>query len=218
MSSEEPQRIDRRTAIKWISSAAFAAALAPRALDGKPVHMVGAGATVGGYGTDPDLVKIYHPGDLWPLTFTAAQRQTAAALCDFIIPADEVSPSAATLGVPDFIDEWISAPYPEHDKDRKIIIEGLTWIDAESQRRFGNDFVDLVHGQRVAIADDICFLKKAKPELKTAAKFFDRFRELTSGGFYSTPEGSKDIGYIGNVPLAKFEGPTLETRQRLGLE
>jgi hypothetical protein len=30
------------------------------------------------------------------------------------------------------------------------------------------------------------------------------------GGFYSTPEGMKDIQYLGNVPLAKFDGPPPE--------
>ena len=33
-----------------------------------------ADALVGaGYGSDPDLLKTYHPGDVWPLTLTAAQ-------------------------------------------------------------------------------------------------------------------------------------------------
>ena len=42
-----------------------------------------------GYGTDPDLVKSYRAGQLWPLTMNEAQRRTAAALCALIIPADE---------------------------------------------------------------------------------------------------------------------------------
>ncbi len=54
------------------------------------------------YGTDPNLVRVYKPGDLWPLTFTSAQRATAAVLCDLIIPADAKSPSASSVGVVDF--------------------------------------------------------------------------------------------------------------------
>ena len=59
-------------------------------------------------------MKVYAAGELWPLTLTKEQRATATALCDLIIPADDTSPAASSVGVVDFIDEWISAPYPEH--------------------------------------------------------------------------------------------------------
>ena len=205
-------RMDRRSAIKWMLGAAAAVALMDRAglaADGTP--------NAKGYGTDPDLLKTYKPGDLWPLTFNDAQRRAATALCDVIIPADEKSPAPSKLGVPDFIDEWISAPYPGHDADKKTVVEGLKWLDAESQKRFGNDFADLVLRQKTAICDDICSFGKAKPEFRPAAQFFRKFRDLTAGGFYSTPEGMKDIGYVGNVPTATFEGPTPEALKHLGL-
>jgi len=53
---------------------------------------------------DPDLLKKYAAGDLWPLTLTKEQRVTATALCDLIIPEDEQSPAASKVGVVDFID------------------------------------------------------------------------------------------------------------------
>ena len=215
MNIPELRRIDRRTAIKWIATASATLALAPQwtaaAQEGAAVVFAN------GYGTDPDLTKTYHPGDVWPLTLSAAQRQTVATLCDVIIPADDKSPSASALGVHDFIDEWISAPYPNNVQDRGIILGGLTWLEAESQKRFGLNFTNTIGRQKTAICDDICFEEKAKPEFKTAAKFFARFRNLTSGGFYTTPEGMKDIGYVGNVPLAKFEGPPPELIKKLGL-
>ena len=214
---DDPVRLDRREAIKWMLTAAASVAFLQRS--GLGADATGGAGTnaAAGYGTDPDLLKDYKPGDLWPLTFTAAQRRTAAALCDVIIPADEQSPSAATLGVPDFIDEWISAPYPGHDKDRSVVIDGLAWLEAESQRRFGRGFADLAPIQVSALCDDICDVPTAKPELKKAAQFFKKFRELTAGGFYCTKEGMKDIGYTGNVPLARFDGPGPEVLRKLGL-
>jgi hypothetical protein len=211
----DPVRLDRREAIKWMLTAAASVAFLERQAFGADGSTPGAGAT--GYGTDPDLLREYKPGDIWPLTFTAAQRRTAVLLCDIIIPADEKSPAASSLGVPDFIDEWISAPYPGHDKDRAVVVAGLAWLDAEAQRRFGRDFTDLVSVQTSAICDDICHVPDAKPGLKKAAQFFKKFRELTAGGFYSTKEGTKDIGYIGNVPLASFDGPPPEVLKKLGL-
>ena len=208
-------RVDRRTAIKWMVTATASLALSPQwssAASETTAVVFGAG-----YGTDPDLVKSYKPGDAWPLTLTPAQRQTVAALCDVIIPADAKSPSASAVGVHDFIDEWISAPYPGNVADRKVILEGLAWIDAEAQNRFGLAFHNTIGRQKTAICDDICFEEKAGADFKAPARFFARFRNLTAGGFYTTPEGMKDIGYIGNVPLEKFEGPPIDLIKKLGL-
>jgi len=37
------------------------------------------------------------------------------------------------------------------------------------------------------------------------------------GGFYTTPAGMKDIQYLGNVPLTKFDGPPAEVLNYLKL-
>ncbi len=207
--------MERREAIKWMIAASATVAWLDRAALGTAGPP--AAAPTGGYGNDPDLQRDYHAGDFWPLVFTEGQRRTAAALCDLIIPADAKSPSAAALGVPEFIDEWVSAPYPGHEEDRRVIVAGLDWLDAESQRRFSADFSALVWGQKSQICDDICYAPNAKPEHQPAAEFFRRFRNLTAGGFYTTSEGMKDIGYVGNVPLAAFPGPPSEALDRLRL-
>jgi len=204
-------RIDRRTAIKWMLTAAASLTL----LDTASVHA--AAPSVQGYGTDPELNRGYKPGDVWPLTFTDAQRRTAAALCAVIIPEDDQSPSAASVGVPDFIDEWISAPYAQQRNDRQPILDGIEWIDTEARRRFTKSFAELHPMEVSAILDEICYVPAAKPELVTAAKFFARFRDLTAGGFYTTPVGMKDLKYIGNVPLSEFKGPPPEVLAQLGL-
>jgi len=209
--------LDRRTTLKWMFAAAatvpslqaLAYASQPQARD--------VTANQAGYGTDPDLTKEWKPGGPWPLTLGVAARLTTAALCDLIIPADDVSPSASSVGVVDFIDEWISAPYPQQRADREIILPGLTWSEAEAQTRFSKAFAALDQPQKEAIANDICNAAKAAPQFATAAKFFAKFRDLTAGGFYTTPVGMKDIGYVGNVPLAKFDGPPLAVLKRVGL-
>lgn len=218
MNPATPHRMDRRAAVKWMLTAAASVAILDRVSFGADTSIpVAMPASAKGYGTDPDLLKEYKPGDLWPLTFNEEQRLTAATLCDVIIPEDAVSPAPSKLGVPDFIDEWISAPYPNHAEDKKTVLEGLAWLEAESQQRFKNSFSNLVAAQQTAICDDICYAPKAKPEFKKAAQFFKRFRDLTSGGFYTTKEGMKDIGYTGNVPLTVFEGPPPEVLKKLGL-
>ena len=170
-----------------------------------------------GYGTDPDLLKTYHPGEVWPLTLTAPQRQLAGVLSDLIIPADEHSGSASSVGVVDFIDEWVSAPYPDCRRDRPLVLAGFGWLDAEAARRFGKGFVALDAGQRTGICDDICDAARAAPARGDAARFFAVYRDLTAAGFYSTPVGREDLGYIGNVPLKHFDGPPVELLRKLNL-
>jgi hypothetical protein len=220
MNTPDPIPIDRRVAIKWMLTASAGAMLmrAPSLGGAAPEPAPGpAGAPAVGYGTDPDLVKGYKPGDLWPLTFTAAQRREVAALCDVVIPADDHSPSASSVGVTDFIDEFVSAPYPDNVRDGRKIVDGLAWLDAESARRFGAVFAEATAAQRTALCEDISHDEPADKALKPAADFFKRFRNLVAAGFYTTPVGMKDIGYVGNVPLAKFEGPPADLVEKLGL-
>jgi hypothetical protein len=217
MSPEEPIRIDRRLALKWIMAAGAGAIL----LKG---HSFGAdggsrpdAAASAGYGTDPDLMKAYKPGDYWPLVFTGAERRAAAVLCDIVIPADARSPSASSVGVTDFVDEWVSAPYPGNVKDRKTILAGLDWLDAESRKRYGAVFAAATAQQRETLCADISMEGAEDTGAGSASRFFKRFRDLVAVGYYTTPEGMKEIGYVGNVPLARFEGPPADVVEKLGL-
>jgi hypothetical protein len=207
---EDNKRMDRREAIKWM----LAASATISVLD---TRSFGAAAAKSGYGTDPNLMEVYKAGDLWPLTLTTQQQRTVAALSDVILPADDKSPSASELKVPDFIDEWISAPYPNQKADRQVILEGLAWLDTESAARFKKPFAELGDAQKYQICDEICSLQKAAPGRDSAARFFAKFRDLAMGGFYTTPLGMKDIQYLGNVPLTKFDGPPPEVLSYLKL-
>jgi hypothetical protein len=204
--------MDRRTTIKWVMAASTAWPLLK-------YREAGADPTppARGYGSDPNLAVNYHAGELWPLTLTDSQRHLAGILCDIIIPADELSPSASAAGVVDFIDEWLSAPYPDYQRDRGIVLGGFAWLDTEAQRRFGRDFVATDSTGQIGICDDVCHAARAASGLRDAANFFARFRDLTAAGFYSSPIGRKDLSYIGNVPQASFEGPSPALLKSLGL-
>ena len=212
-------QIDRRQALKWIGAAAAAAAIFPHASAQdklpRPASTAPGGQRIG---TDPVLNKNYVPGDLWPLTLTPKQRKAAASLTDLILPPNNPGDKLPSqLGVQEFIDEWISSPYDETLNDRPVITEGLDWLDAEAQRRFQKDFADLAEPQKCAIADDICGKTPVKKEFKSAQNFFGRFRYLAASGYYTTPQGWKDVGYVGNVPTVNFDGPTPEALKHLGL-
>ena len=207
--SDQDNKIPRRDALKWLASAAAAV---PVISTGKATA---AEPTVAPRtSTDPDLVKPIVP---WNRILTEAELRTLAAICDVIIPEDEKSPAASAVGVPDFINEWVSAPYPTQMTDRQTIRGGLSWLNTEATQRFEQEFADLKPEQKTSICDDIAYLPKAKPEHLFGALFFAKLRDLTATGFYTTSQGMKDIGYVGNMPLTKFDGPPPAVMKHLGL-
>jgi len=213
MSSTPPQdepyvsKIDRRSAIAWMG--VVGAALAGGA--GVIVYgeRMGGERVTRGYGTDPKLVKPEKAP--WSRIMVPAQLQTAAILADFILPASGAAPSASSLGIPDFIDEWVSAPYPSQVKDRPVIMNGLNALS--------------VHVLKTSAADRAKALAALPASADPATKaFWKKFRHLTIGAYYTTPEGFKDVGYIGNVARTADPGPSAEVKavlerelQKLGL-
>lgn len=171
-----------------------------------------ANTPVRGIGTDPNLLKKEIP---WPLVLTDAEMKTVKVLGDIIIPADENGPEASAVGVPEFINEWVSAPYEQQQGDLATLRKGLTWLDAESQKRFSKIFVEITPEQQIAIIDDI--VKDGTDARKQAYNFFKMFRDRVAGGYYSTPIGWKAIGYVGNVPMPEYPGPPPEVLKHLGL-
>ena len=216
---------DRRTTIKLVLAAAALPALRARANYNDALEPGAAASghlrqfepTMDGYGPDPDLIRAYEKGAFWPLTWSARERQLATSLSDLIIPEDEHSPSASAVGVVDFIDEWISAPYPQQRGDRVTVLNGFAWLDSEAQRRSGRPFAGLHEAQQRAICDSVCDASRAAADLREPAQFFATYRNLTAAGFYTTLAGRRDLKYIGNVALTHFDGPPVELLRKLGL-
>lgn len=213
---ENDRRLPRKDVLAWMGVAASAinsGGLALAAAEKATQEPSGEG-----YGSDPNMNKVYHPGDFWPLTLGTKDKKTVTILADIILPKDDLGPAASELRVPDYIDEWISAPYERQKNDRKVILSGLKWLNQESNKRFSSDFSGLSHQQRIQICDDICYQPKAKPEHKQGAAFFAAFRSLASSAYYATPEGWESIGYVGNVALASFDGPPQSVLDQLGVK
>ncbi len=218
---------DRRTTLKLIMAAAAGVPALRRAAATDPTDFQpdprGGGDVqryvpfMDGYGPDPNLIKAYEKGELWPLTLNPGQRQLAAALSDLIIPEDEHSPAASAVGVVDFIDEWISAPYPQQLEDRETVLNGFLWLDGQARSRQQQPFAKLQESQQRAICDRVCDPSRAAADLRGPAQFFAVYRNLTTAGFYTTAAGRKDLQYVGNVPLTHFDGPPVELLRKLGL-
>jgi hypothetical protein len=196
--------LSRREALRRILAAsALASALDITAFAAEDIR---------GIGTDPNLLKKEIP---WPRVLTAEEKKIVTALGDIIIPADQYGPAASAVGVPDFIDEWVSAPYEAQRDELKVIRAGLAWIDGTARKRFGKGFADAAPGEQTSLVEDI--VKDGTAARKAGYNFFKLFRDRVAGGYFSTPEGFKAIGYTGNMPLSEFSGPTPEELKHVGL-
>lgn len=145
--------------------------------------------------------------------FTPHEMATIAVLADIIIPKDEKSGSASDAKVPEFI-EFIVKDMPYHQVPMR---GGLRWLDMQCLKRYENTFKDCGKKQQLELVDQIAYPDKAKPEMQQGVAFFDRMRDLTASGFFTSKIGIEDVGYVGNKPN-NWDGVPPEIIKQYGLE
>ena len=145
--------------------------------------------------------------------FTAAEMSTITILADIIIPKDDRSGSASDAGVPDFI-EFIVKDMPDHQVPMR---GGLRWMDTICLKRHEKPFKDCTKEDQLKLVDEIAYPDLAKPDMQPGVAFFNRMRNLTASGFFSSKIGIEDVGYMGNRPN-KWEGVPADVIKQYGLE
>lgn len=195
--------MNRREAVQLLAALPFAAALSlPTSELAKARHFVEAAQMAAAEGVS-----------FAPRFFTAAEFRTAGILADMIIPRDERSGSATDAGVPEFMDFMMI----ERPNNQKWMRAGLAWIDAQSNTRFGKPFADASASQREQILNDIAWPARAPEGMADGVSFINRFRDLTSSGFWSSRMGVKDLRYIGNTFNPDWNGCPPEALRKLGV-
>jgi gluconate 2-dehydrogenase gamma chain len=200
--NNERLTVDRRDALKVLALLPFAAAWdisAPQMERASRVFTALAGSS-----------------SYAPSFFTAAEWETVRMLADYIIPRDSRSGSATDAKVPEYID-WLMADKEASEATRVAMRGGIGWLDLESSERFGKTFVTATDAQRRQVLDDIAWPKKARPEMRHGVAFFNRFRDLTAAGFFSSEMGYKDVRFVGNVFNPGWNGCPPEAMAKLGV-
>lgn len=148
-----------------------------------------------------------------PKFFTAHEWKTVRVLVDMVIPRDERSGSATEAGVPEFMDFMMT----DRPSNQLPMRGGLAWLDAECRKRWKKSFVACSAGERTALVDDIAWPDKAAAELSQGVAFFNRFRDLTASGFFSSKMGVADLRYKGNTVVPVWKGCPDEALAKLGV-
>jgi gluconate 2-dehydrogenase gamma chain len=144
--------------------------------------------------------------------FDEHEMKTISILADIIIPKDETSGSATDAKVPDFI-EFIVKDMPQHQIPMR---GGIRWLDLQCMKRFNTDFASCTSQQQIEIVDEIAYPEKAKPEMQQGVAFFNKMRDLTACGFFTSEIGIKDLGYAGNRPN-QWDGIPQDVLEQYGL-
>ncbi len=154
--------------------------------------------------------------DYTPKFFKPSEWKTVRMLADYIIPRDERSGSATEAKVPEYID-FLMADKDASESSKIAMRGGLGWLDFECIERFEKSFVNSTDAQRRQVLSDIAWPKKARPEMSHGVAFFNRFRDLTAAGFFSSEMGWKDVRYVGNVFNPGWAGCPREALTKLGV-
>lgn len=165
-----------------------------------------------GYDRTPEE-KAYHEKLMSEKFFDEHEMKTITVLVDIIIPKDDVSGSASEAGVPDFI-EFIAKDMKHHQVPLR---GGLKWLDMQCMKSYEKSFVDCTATQQIELMDQIAFPEKAKPEMAQGVAFFNRMRDLTATGFFTSKIGIADLGYVGNTPN-QWDGVPQEVLDQYGLK
>lgn len=135
--------------------------------------------------------------------FNAHEMATMRRLAELVIPADEGGPSAASVGAHEFID-LICSKAPEI---AMAYTGGLQWLDGISARRHQAKFVSLSETQQTELLTLVAYKKNETPELAPGIQFFSLARRMIVDGYFTTREGFKDVGFLGNRGATKWDVP-----------
>lgn len=145
--------------------------------------------------------------------FTDHELATITVLVDIIIPKDEKSGSASEAKVPEFI-EFMMKDMPAQQVPMR---GGLRWLDSQCMNRYNAAFKDAGKEQQIEMVNDIAWPENVKPGMEQGVAFFNRMRDITASGFFTSQMGIKDLGYVGNV-ANKWEGVPEDVIKQYGLE
>ena len=196
--------MNRRNALKWLTASTAAVAGTASAAPGQTEPAPVLGPTRNLF-QDPDFSKpMVGP---WERLMTKDELQQTTVLADLILPKDENGPAASEVGVPEFINEWISAPYPDQKEACEIIRGGLTALNTAAFKAHGQPFAEVTPAQQTALLDTT---------LDTP--FFKTFRQLCLGGYYTHSSTWKQLGYVGNISVGgPYPGVPQEILEQFGL-
>jgi gluconate 2-dehydrogenase gamma chain len=127
-----------------------------------------------------------------PIVFTAPEYSSIERLAEIIIPSDD-TPGASEAGVSEFLDVMAS----RDPGLQRHLRAGLAWLDLHSHRWHGKHFLALELDQQIALLEPLAYEKKFRAGDEDGREFFERIREYTIMGFYTSKVGLAELDFPG---------------------
>jgi gluconate 2-dehydrogenase gamma chain len=145
--------------------------------------------------------------------FDVHEMATITVLVDIIIPKDEHSGSASDAKVPEFI-AFMVKDEPVHQLPLR---GGLKWLDLQCLNLYDNEFRSCTPAQQTEMITAIAYPSIVAADKQPGIAFFNKLRDLTAAGFFTSKIGIEDLGYKGNTPN-DWKGVPPEILKQYGLE
>ena len=187
--SSEPNHnslISRREAILRVS-----AMLGGVALVGQSAMLAGCAAQSTGETDAPTPISLFTQGDIALLD----------EIADTILP-ETSTPGANAAGVGPFIGMMVVDTY--YEADQQIFRDGLNSLQAQCQRSYGADFLDITAAQRLALLERLDAEQHRHMESReegARVHYFRMLKELTLLGYFTS-----EIGYTQAMRYAETPG------------
>ena len=140
-----------------------------------------------------------------PKVFDAQQNETVVTLTELIIPETD-TPGAKAAKVNEYIDSVLA---DSRAQTRDEFLQGLTWLDAQSQQRYNQRFVNAAPEHQVAFLTELSTATDPAPAQRRGVEFFLAIRAMTIAGYYTSEAGLlQEIGDPPQLFFTEFTGCT----------
>ena len=145
------------------------------------------------------------PAPWKPKVFDVTQNDTVTVLAELIIPQTD-TPGAKAARVNEYIDGVLA---DASAADRESFLQGLTWLDLNSQQRYNAAFANATPEHQVAFLTELSTTSPSDPELRRGVEIFTAIRAMTIAGYYTSEPGLlQEIGDPENLFFSEFTGCT----------
>jgi hypothetical protein len=203
--------VSRRSALKYFGLLAASAAGREFLTSWLPLSAVRGDAS-------DDLVSIRNTGHsradeeatrpYVPRFFKPAQLRTVEALTEMILPTDD-QPGAKEAQVENYIDFVVFSAREFEPSLQQAWLDGLAFVDRESQKRFGKAFALAADADRIALLTEMSLPERDPKARHDGYEFFQLVKQMTVEGFYTSRVGLIDVlDYQGMNYMSEFPGCT----------
>jgi gluconate 2-dehydrogenase gamma chain len=201
-------RVSRRSALKYLGLLSASAAGREFLASWLPMQLVWgdehrALVTISGMHheiQEPEPVARY-----CPQFFNADEFRTVEIMAAMIIPTDD-APGAKEAQVANYIDFVVFSAAEFEPLLQKKWIDGLAFLERESQKQFSKSFRDVDEADRIKLLTDMSAPERDAKAQHEGFAFFSLVKDMTVEGFYTSKIGLIDVldfqgmNYMPNFP------------------